>query len=160
MENCVIVVDENNRPLCLLGQAEAAAQGLVWRSVALFLTGPGRKGIFLWKNSHEIDFPVAAAQPTFQDPGEFCLARLRLLLPDADTGLRRVRIFPPCPENGGTFAGLYAGRLPRFANTPQSALFLADRDEIAGLERQGCVVNPFLKMAWADLSGSNRKGIF
>lgn len=153
MENRVIVVDKNNRPLCCLGRNEAAAQGLVWRETALFLTGSGGRGIFLWKNSLEIDLPVCGAQPAFQEPGEFCLIRLRSLIPNVELALKRFGIFPPCPENGGAFTTLYLGSLPRFTDSPQSRLFLADMDEIAGLEKHGCVVNPFLKMAWAEIAG-------
>lgn len=156
MENRVIVVDENNRPLCWLGQEEAAAQGLVWRAAALFLIGGERRGIFLWKTPLEIDLPVWGPQPAFVEAGEFCLAGLRLLLPSADIVLRRVRIFPPCAENGGCFTTLYEGRLARFANSLQSRLFLADMAELSGLERHGCVVSPFLKMAWREIAGQNR----
>lgn len=148
----VTVVDNQNRPLCHMPLAEARAQGLVWRSVALLATVPGGKLAFLWKTPTDIGLPVFEPLPAFQNGGDFCATKLEGFLGDAPAAIAKIAIRRPCPENTGTFTAIYRARLRHFEETPTSRLFLADLSELAGLEKHGCAVHPFLKLALADLS--------
>lgn len=145
-KNLVTVVDSDNRPLCYLDLASALNQNLHYRTVALLLKGETGKYLCRWKSPLGIDFSVYDALPSFQEARAFFQKRLQPLFGSRELALHKKKVYLPCPQNGNTFTTVFSGVAPKFEESPGTPWFMADRIELLGLEKSGCLLEPLLKL--------------
>lgn len=150
------VVDEGDRPLCLLPEAALLRQGLRHRAVALLVRDRAGRALLRPREGAGWDFS-SHALPLALEAGEDCCRRLL----DTEWGLaglapRELRRVEACPETGMAFLTLYVARISNAAARQLAApgphapegLPLLDAVELAGLARQRPpVLSPLLAEA-------------
>lgn len=130
------VVDNENRPLCIMPDEAVIRQRLPHRAVALLVRDKNGQAL-LTRTSQGWCFSSHGRVPA----GMACECRAREILLN-DWGhegkqISALGLIAPGPENGETFLRLFTARLPRTviaaSAADQDRHLLVDRDELKGL---------------------------
>lgn len=144
------VLDENNRPLCLVSHGEALAQGLRHRALAVLLRERG--GRFILRGNGDIfgffHFSFIPYGIAAEDAARAAIAA-RLPVDESFPAASMGRI-APCPESRGAIVDLFVADVPRHVapeleNNAREWLFLK-KDELAAFG-ENSMLDPFLRHA-------------
>lgn len=146
----VEVVDNGNRPLCVMSFAEVRRQNLPHRGFALWMRDRNRRFLTVQDNEGKPGFTLFApcqAGLAYADSCDELVARRWGLLP-ASANL--LAVWPPCAENFGSFTGLCEivlseAMLESLANSTEGSL-IADYSGLAALRKSFCGLAPFLAL--------------
>lgn len=149
------VVDNANRPICILEKDEVIGQNLCHRAVALLLRD--NAGRYLLRRPNGESWGFSAHEPLVAGlaAAEFCqvLARqswnLEIIAPV------QAAFHAPSPENGNAFTSLFcvlisSGALNLLAVNEDEYL-LADAGEIRALIQMGYPFDPFFPVAFGSI---------
>ncbi|MDE7241206.1 NUDIX hydrolase [Desulfovibrio sp.] len=162
------VVDEADRPLCLLPEAAILRQGLRHRAVALLVRDSAGRALLRPDLQRCWDFSSRALPHALEAPEDCCR---RLLATDwklDSLAPRRLRRVAACPETGMAFLTIFTARIPaatarelaRPAVLAPEGLPLLDAAELAGLARQEPpLLAPLLlhavRAGWLEVGGAS-----
>ncbi|MBD5647858.1 MAG: NUDIX hydrolase [Desulfovibrio sp.] len=154
------VVDEADRPLCLLAEAAILRQGLRHRAVALILRDNAGRAL-LRTGTDGWDFSSRALPHALEAVEDCCR---RLLAADwklESLAPRRLRRVAASPETGMAFLNIFTARIPtatarelaRPGVLAPEGIPLVDAEELAGLaEQEPPLLSPLLlravRMGW------------
>lgn len=150
------VVDETDRPLCLMPEASLLRQGLRHRAVALLLRDPAGRALLRPQPQNGWEFS-SLALPRALEAAEDCCRRL--LVTDWDLGTAAphlLRRADACAETGMAFLTLFEARISAATARALAApgvmapegLPLLDGIELAGLAHQEApLLSPLLRHA-------------
>ena len=161
------VVDEADRPLCLLAEAAILRQGLRHRAVALILRDTAGRALFR-PGADGWDFSSRALPQAMEATEDCCRRLLETEWRLAGLAPRVLRRVDACAETGMAFLTIFTARIgvatARELALPgvlaPEGLPLVDAEELAGLAEQGPpLLSPLLlravRMGWLVEEGTD-----